>query len=243
MLYNILQNADSWLDEMGLYSLLQVLYQLEFRAFSAVLLSFGLVLLCGRPVIRWLLRQKIGDAPEFYRDDLNELMASKAVTPTMGGLVICGSIAVTTLLFADLNERYVHLALTTLVWLAVLGGVDDWLKLTSDTRHPGSREGLYAWEKLLFQLGIAFIVGIFLYRHAGGQGLLGGVQTLSAGAIAVVAGFLYENYGRFPAYAVCAIIMVALAVTAFILSGSQRSATPDDPIDVNDPANAVTGHA
>ena len=80
-------------------------------------------------------------------------------------------------------------------------------------------------------------------RHAGGQGLLGGVQTLSAGAIAVVAGFLYESYGRFPAYAVCAITMVALAVTAFILSGSQRSATPDDPIDVNDPANAVTGHA
>jgi hypothetical protein len=73
--------------------------------------------------------------------------------------------------------------------------------------------------------------------------LLGGVQTLSAGAIAVVAGFLYESYGRFPAYAVCAIIMVALAVTAFILSGSQRSATPDDPIAVNDPANAVTGHA
>ena len=80
-------------------------------------------------------------------------------------------------------------------------------------------------------------------RHASGQGLLGGVQTLSAGAIAVVAGFLYESYGRFPAYAVCAIIMVTLAVTAFILSGSQRSATPDDPIDVNDPANAVTGHA
>ena len=80
-------------------------------------------------------------------------------------------------------------------------------------------------------------------RHAGGQGLLGGVQTLSAGTIAVVAGFLYETYGRFAAYAVCSVAMVVLAVAAFVLSGSQRSATPEDVVDVSDPATAVTGHA
>ncbi|MHC5025026.1 MAG: phospho-N-acetylmuramoyl-pentapeptide-transferase [Planctomycetota bacterium] len=167
MLYNLLQLMDGWLDEAGLYSLLQVLYQLEFRAFSAVVVSFALVVLFGRRTIRWLLRQKIGDAPEFYNADLNEKMRSRTGTPTMGGILICGSILVTIVLLADLKQRYVHLALTVLVWLAVVGGVDDWLKLTAGRRHPGSREGLYAWEKLLFQLGIGAVAGFFLYQHAG----------------------------------------------------------------------------
>jgi phospho-N-acetylmuramoyl-pentapeptide-transferase len=167
MLYNLLKATDTWLDEIGLYKLVQVLYQLEFRAFFAAVLSFALVLFFGRRVIRWLLKQKIGDAPEFYHADLNQLMASKAATPTMGGLLICGSILVTTLLLADLAARYIHLALLVLVWLGCVGGADDWLKLTSARRHPGAREGLYAWEKLLFQLGIGFLVGVFLYRAGG----------------------------------------------------------------------------
>ncbi len=166
MLYNLLQLADDWLDEVGLYSLLQVLYQLEFRAFAAVLLSFGLVLLFGSRVIRWLVRAKIGDAPEFYRADLNELMARKAATPTMGGVLVVGAMLASIVLLADLRNRYVIIALFVTVWLAVLGGVDDWLKLTSARRGPGSREGLYAWEKLLFQLGIAAVAGFFLYRYA-----------------------------------------------------------------------------
>ncbi|MCH8006883.1 MAG: phospho-N-acetylmuramoyl-pentapeptide-transferase [Planctomycetes bacterium] len=166
MLYNLLQLSDDWLDEVGLYSLLQVFYQLEFRAFAAVLLSFGLVLLFGSRVIRWLVRAKIGDAPEFYRADLNELMARKAATPTMGGVLLVGAMLVAIVLLADLRNRYVIIALFVTAWLAVLGGVDDWLKLTSARRGPGSREGLYAWEKLLFQMGIAVVAGFFLYRYA-----------------------------------------------------------------------------
>ncbi len=166
MLYNLLQLADDWLDEVGLYSLLQVLYQLEFRAFAAVLLSFGLVLLFGSRVIRWLVRAKIGDAPEFYRADLNELMARKAATPTMGGVLVVGAMLAAIVLLADLRNRYVIIALFVTAWLAVLGGVDDWLKLTSARRGPGAREGLYAWEKLLFQMGIAAVAGFFLYRYA-----------------------------------------------------------------------------
>ncbi|MCP3903656.1 MAG: phospho-N-acetylmuramoyl-pentapeptide-transferase [Planctomycetes bacterium] len=169
MLYNLLQSTESWLDELGLFSIFQVLYQIHFRAFIAVVFSFALVLVFGKRTIRWLVKQKIGDAPEFYHDDLNEMMAAKRATPTMGGLLICGSMLVTMLLFADLTEQYVWLALAVLVWLAVLGGVDDWLKLTSARREAGSREGLYAWEKLLFQLGIGLIVGVYLFRHGFGQ--------------------------------------------------------------------------
>ncbi len=169
MLYNLLQATDSWLDRVGLHPLLQVLYQLEFRAFFAVVFSFFIVLLMGRRTIRWLIRQKIGDAPEFYRADLNELMSSKAATPTMGGILIGGSMLLTILLFADLRNAYVHIALAVLIWLAVLGAMDDWLKLTAARRAPGSREGLHAWEKLLFQLGIGVVAGLFLFRTGIGQ--------------------------------------------------------------------------
>jgi len=164
MLYNLLQGFDEWLAEHGSYSLLQVLYQLEFRAFFSVVLSFLIVLCCGPRTIRWLVRQKIGDSPEFYRQDINDLMKDKANTPTMGGILICASLVVTILLMADLSNRYIHLVLLVTVWLAGVGAIDDWLKLTSGRRAPGSREGLYAWEKLLFQVGIGFLCGWAIYR-------------------------------------------------------------------------------
>ncbi len=165
MLYNLVQICGDWLDKLGLFRFAQVLYQLEFRAFFAVVFSFAVVLLFGKRTIRWLLKQKIGDAPEFYNPDVNKLMAGKAATPTMGGILICASILSTILLFADLRNSYVHLAMIVLVWLGGVGGIDDWLKLTSQRRHPGSREGLLAWEKLLFQIGIGAIAGYFLYRN------------------------------------------------------------------------------
>jgi len=165
MLFNLLQFSNDWLDHIGLFRFLQVLYQLEFRAFFAVVCSFTIVLMFGKRTIRWLLRQKIGDAPEFYNPEVNKLMAGKAATPTMGGLLICSSILVTILLLADLRNTYVHLAIVVMVWLACVGGFDDWLKLTASRRNPGSREGLLAWEKLLFQLGIGAIAGYFVYRH------------------------------------------------------------------------------
>jgi len=167
MLYNLLQSYDDWLAEHGSYSLLQVLYQLEFRAFFALVLSFAIVLAAGRPVIRWLLKQKIADDPEFNNADINQLYSSKRNTPTMGGIIICGSILLVVLLLADLGNRYVHLSLIVLLWLAAVGGVDDWLKLTVARRSPGSRAGFYAWEKLLFQLGIGVVCGWYLYQLGG----------------------------------------------------------------------------
>jgi phospho-N-acetylmuramoyl-pentapeptide-transferase len=164
MLYNFLQNSGDWLDDHGLFRVLKVLYQLEFRAFFAVVLSFAIVLMFGERTIRWLFRQKIGDAPEFYNAQVNQLMAGKAATPTMGGVLICASILVTILLLADLRNTYVHLAVIVLVWLACVGGFDDWLKLTSKRHNSRSREGLFAWEKLLFQLGVGAVAGYFVYR-------------------------------------------------------------------------------
>jgi phospho-N-acetylmuramoyl-pentapeptide-transferase len=166
MLFNLIDAFQNQLEALGLWSALQVLYQEEFRALASVLVAFTLVMLFGRRTIAWLVRRKVGDSPEFYNSDLNELMRSRTGTPTMGGILICGAILVTAGLFADLGNRYVLLAFLVLVWLAVVGGFDDWLKLTAAVRSPGSREGLRAWEKLLFQLGIAFVVSLAAFNHA-----------------------------------------------------------------------------
>jgi MFS family permease len=82
-------------------------------------------------------------------------------------------------------------------------------------------------------------------RHAGAQGLLGGVQTLTAGTVAVIAGLLYQYHGRVVAYATCSIIMVVLVVASWQLSGPQwraRRGTSTEGAQ-SDPATAVTGHA
>ena len=168
MLFNLIDSFQNQLESLGLWSALQVLYQEEFRALAAVLIGFTIVMLLGRRTIAWLVKRKVGDAPEFYNADLNDLMRSRTGTPTMGGILICGSILLTAFLLADLGNRYVQLAFLLLVWLAVVGGFDDWLKLTAARRSPGQREGLFAWEKLLFQLGIAFLVCFAAYEHASG---------------------------------------------------------------------------
>ncbi len=168
-----------WLRETFGYTFFYKLVQLfdpartdgvTFRAVAALILAFVLVLVMGKRTIRWLVKQKIGDAPEFYNKDLNALSRHKANTPTMGGLLIAGAIFLAVLLLADLRVFYVNMALICLVWLAGVGGADDWLKLTSARRNPGSREGLFMWEKLVFQVGIALLLGLFIHFHGSEPG-------------------------------------------------------------------------
>lgn len=166
MLFNLTEALANRLDEWGLFWLVRLMYELEFRAFAAVVVAFVLVILTGPPTIRWLRRQKMGDIVSFDQAELDRLNQGKANVPTMGGLFLCGCILATTALLADvLHNRYVHLAILVTLWLGAIGGFDDWLKLTARRRQPNSRQGLYAWEKLLFQLGLGVLVGLFLYLH------------------------------------------------------------------------------
>ncbi len=165
MLYNIINMLRPWLVENGLFGYCRVWTYIEFRAVVSVLMGFGFVLLMGKPTIMWLIKQKIGDNPEFHNKSLNELTKKKAHTPTMGGIIICGSIFFTTMLLADLESFYVRMAFICLIWLAGVGCADDWLKLTTARRTPGSRTGLYSWEKLLFQLALGVMLGIFIHHY------------------------------------------------------------------------------
>ena len=100
---------------LGLYAYQNVL----FRSISATLTSFLIAIVIGPRVIRWLMRKKIGDRPEFHHATLNELTKEKANTPTMGGLIILASVITTTVLWAKfydpdekLHNPFIHKAIT-----------------------------------------------------------------------------------------------------------------------------------
>jgi phospho-N-acetylmuramoyl-pentapeptide-transferase len=160
-----------FLEAHGLFGYVRVFTYVEFRAVMALIISFTIVLLLGKPMAAWLVRQKIKDNPEFHNKTLNDIMraGNKSNTPTMGGILITGTILFSTLLLADLSTReqgfYVWMALLCMLWLCAVGLVDDWLKLTRARRVPGSRDGLYSWEKLLLQLGLAVLLGIFIHHY------------------------------------------------------------------------------
>jgi|SRR5437867_7076036 len=163
MLFLLVRRYLDWLEAHDL-GFLRVFTFVTFQSTVSILLGFLTVIVLGPGVIAWLRRQKIGDRPEFDQADVNKLMEAKKGTPTMGGMLIIFSIAITTLLVADLGNFYVRMALVCLVWLGGVGAVDDWLKLTG-ARRGGGRQGLTTLEKLLFQIGLAVILSYFTYRY------------------------------------------------------------------------------
>jgi phospho-N-acetylmuramoyl-pentapeptide-transferase len=159
MIYHFLDHFNSFFtDKLHFYAYQYVM----FRSVLAVLTSLLIAILVGPRVIRWLMRKKIGDRPEFHHAALNELTKQKANTPTMGGLIIILSACLTTLLWARLNNPFIQKALFVVLWFGVLGGVDDWLKLTAVSRHR-SRNGLHPWEKIIFQIAGAVLIASFLF--------------------------------------------------------------------------------
>jgi phospho-N-acetylmuramoyl-pentapeptide-transferase len=163
MIYLLVDRYLKWLESHGL-GFLRVFTFATFQVVAAIVLSFLICIFIGPPFIRWLRRQKIGDQAEFDQAELNRMMEGKKGTPTMGGVLIITSIAISTLLLANLANFYVQMAVLCLVWLGAVGATDDWLKLTAAHR-TGSRQGLSSLEKLLFQVGLSVILAYFTYHY------------------------------------------------------------------------------
>lgn len=144
------------------------------RATLAILVAFFVVWAMGPRVIRLLVRLKVGDIPDFDHKALNELTRHKANVPTMGGILILAGILVAVLLLANLTVFYIHMALLSMAWLAALGFIDDWVKLR-DKQRSGSRDGLKFYQKILFQIGLGVMLGIFVYQR--GQATFEGVEV------------------------------------------------------------------
>src|SRR5438093_2781704 len=109
-----------------------VFFDVTFRAIAAAVTAFLVTLVFGNFIIRKLVALKMGQpiraAAEVHR--LAELHGSKQGTPTMGGVLIIGSVLISSLLWARLDNRFVWLALFSMICLGVLGFADDSLKVT-----------------------------------------------------------------------------------------------------------------
>ena len=97
---------------------------LTFRAALSVLLSLLIAMVYGKRIIRFLQKKQIGES---IRDLGLEGQKQKAGTPTMGGLIIIWSTLLPVLLFADVKNIYVILLIITMIWMGIIGFIDDYI--------------------------------------------------------------------------------------------------------------------
>ncbi len=131
---------------------------LTFRTIMSTLTSLAVSLLAGPAIIRKLAEIKAG---QVIRSDGPQSHLSKAGTPTMGGALIIASIAASTLLWADLRNRYVWLVLGVTVAFGAIGFYDDYKKLVLKDSKGLAARWKYFWQSV-FGLGVA----LFLYFTA-----------------------------------------------------------------------------
>ncbi len=136
------------------FRVFNVFNYITLRAVLAALTALVISFLVGPAMIRKLTAYKIGQS---VRDDGPQTHLLKAGTPTMGGALILVSIAVTTLLWADLENRFVWVVLLVTLGFGVIGWVDDYRKVVE--RNP---KGLSARTKFFWQsvigLGAAYYI-------------------------------------------------------------------------------------
>ncbi|MBC7796345.1 MAG: phospho-N-acetylmuramoyl-pentapeptide-transferase [Pyrinomonadaceae bacterium] len=137
-----------------LVKLFNVFQYITFRTAYATITALLLSLFCGKPVIAWLTRLKVGQS---IRAEV-ELHQAKKGTPTMGGVLILGSVLISTLLWARLGSLYVWLAIFATAIFGLVGFLDDYIKVVKKRS-----QGLTSRQKLIGQLVAALIVWSVLY--------------------------------------------------------------------------------
>ena len=151
MLYHLFKYLDEAYDLPG-----SGMFQyISFRASAAVILSLLIVIIFGRRIINFLRRKQIG---EEIRDLGLEGPLPKRRTPTMARLTLPLAITHPTLRFGQLDNVYVQLLLVSTVWLGLIGGLDDYIKVF---RHR--KEGLKGRFKIVGQVGLGIIVGTTMW--------------------------------------------------------------------------------
>lgn len=129
---------------------------ISFRALLALILSLVISAWFGEHFIKYLRRKQI---TETQRDaKIDPFGVKKIGVPSMGGVIIIVSILVPVLLLGRLRNVYLLLMIATTVWLGLLGGMDDFIKI-----FRRNKEGLKGRYKIVGQLSIGLIVGLTLW--------------------------------------------------------------------------------
>jgi len=141
------------------YSALNIFQYITFRTFGASITAVLFCLLVGPVYIKWLKKKQIG---QVIREEGPKSHYSKKGTPTMGGGLILLSVTVSTLLWADIFNKHVWIALGAMILFGVIGFFDDYLKITSK-----AKKGLSVKQKLVLQFIFGLVVSylIFIFRE------------------------------------------------------------------------------
>ena len=148
MLYHLLPGL------VDVHTVFNVFVYITFRAAGAVVTSLLIAFALGPVVIRKLRAGRVG---QVVRDEGPESHQVKAGTPTMGGVIIIGAAAVSTLLWAELTNWYTIVALVSFLWMGAIGFLDDYLKVVQ-----GKTRGLVARYKMVGQWTFGLALGAFL---------------------------------------------------------------------------------
>ncbi len=127
---------------------------ISFRAAGAVVTALLIAFFVGPAVIRRLRERRVG---QVIRAEGPASHQGKRGTPTMGGVIILLATVVPTLLWAQLDNRFVLVALLSLLWMGAIGFLDDYLKIVQ-----GKSRGLVARWKLAGQVGFGILLGLLL---------------------------------------------------------------------------------
>jgi phospho-N-acetylmuramoyl-pentapeptide-transferase len=151
----MLLSLSIWLQTLSPeFGFLRVFQYITFRAVMAALTALLLGLLAGPWVIRRLAELKIGQPIRGYG---METHLTKSGTPTMGGVLVLLAIAISTLLWFDLSNRFVWIVLIVTLGFGSIGWADDWRKVVH--KDP---EGMRSREKYFWQSVIGLIAALYL---------------------------------------------------------------------------------
>lgn len=147
-----------YLNELGI-SGAGVFNYITFRAALAGITALLFALIAGKSIIKYLQKLQIGES---IRDLGLEGQMQKKGTPTMGGVIIIIAIILPTLLFAKLNNVYVIIMMLSTLWMGIIGGIDDYIKV-----FKKNKEGMKATSKLIGQLILGIIIAATIdYTHS-----------------------------------------------------------------------------
>jgi len=142
------------------YGFLRIFNYISFRAAGAAMTALITAFIVGPLILRKLRSMKLH---QVVREGTPAAHSSKGQTPTMGGLIIVVATIVPTLLWMKLNNRYVLIGLAAMVWMGIIGFMDDYLKL-KQKREGRENKGMVEVQKLLGQVILGFAIGYYIWK-------------------------------------------------------------------------------
>jgi phospho-N-acetylmuramoyl-pentapeptide-transferase len=200
MLFNLLTPLA---DEVQVFNLFRYL---TFRTGAAVMTALIISFILGPSVIEWL-RSKQGKGQPIRDDGPQSHIVAKQGTPTMGGFLILIALAVSTLLWADLTNRFVWAVLLVTAGFGLVGFVDDYQKVTRSSRH-----GLSGKIKITLEIAISLVAAVWIVDAF--------PETLSTTLAVPFFKYVLIDLG---------VLFIALAV--FVIVGASNSVNLTDGLD------------